>query len=538
MFIWRKTRPRHSKKPSLTSLLSGLVISVVLLTSSILLIGTYDSKKQSLTETTLLLNASNAERMSKTMDSLLQSISDSLKYNAGALSNMNAMLPAEVDNYLEHMCNSSNFFNSVVVIGANGKLQNIYPNGVGNIGEPVTSATMQEALALRKPYISAPYTTPTTKRLIVLMSHPIWDKDGTYLGILSGTMYLQENNVISKMFGNNKVDEFGSYYYIVDMKGHVLYHPDKQWIGQDVSGNKVVQRLIEGESGKLQVRNTKGKVQLTGYSSIPANGWGIVVVSPIDLVHDQLVGHIRNIFTISLIPFMILLMGVILIARRLARPFSYLADLVSKMGREPLELPESKPHWSREADLLTKAVFLAVANIQKQTDQLTYEAATDGMTGLLNRRSLEYTMSQWIAAELPFALILLDVDRFKLVNDTYGHGTGDEVLKHVANTISASLRPGDVCHRYGGEEFVILLSRTDLADAYSIAERIRRTLEESKAPIPAKVTVSAGVAHYPRNAADREILLEQADMALYRAKSNGRNRTMLAEGKAGDSSVQ
>ncbi|MNP09010.1 putative diguanylate cyclase YdaM [compost metagenome] len=194
-------------------------------------------------------------------------------------------------------------------------------------------------------------------------------------------------------------------------------------------------------------------------------------------------------------------------------------------------LPEAKPHWSREADLLTKAVFLAVADIQKQTDQLTQEAATDTLTGLKNRRSLEYTLSQWMASGVPFSLIVLDVDRFKFVNDTYGHVTGDEVLKHVAGVIVSSLRPDDVCHRFGGEEFVILLARTRPAEAFKAAERVRRALEQSKGPIPTQVTVSQGIAHYPQHASEQEELLEKADQALYLAKKNGRNKTIVAEDK-------
>lgn len=532
MFRWKKTGRHFIKKPSLTSLLSGLVISVVLLTSTILLTGTYDSKKKSLIETTLRLNLSSAERMSKTMDSLFQSISSSLRYNAAAFADLNNMKPEVIDDDLGHMYNSSNFFNSLIVVGANSVILNAYPAGVTKVGERVSSAAVQEALSLQKPSISAPYTTPNSKRLIVLVNQPIWGRDGSYLGMLSGSMYLQEKNVISEVFGNNKADDYGSYYYIVDASGHVLYHPDKERIGVDLSANKVVQRLKREESGMLHATNLYGVDMLAGYSAIPANGWGVVMVSPVEVIRHQLYGHFRTLITYSLIPFLILLAGVVLIARRLAQPFTQLADLVSQMGREPVKLPEAKRHLSREADLLTKAVFLAAGNIRKQTEQLTQEAATDALTGLLNRRSLEYTMNQWMEAYLPFSLIILDVDKFKLVNDTYGHGTGDEVLKHVAHVISSSLRPGDVCHRYGGEEFVILLAGTEPGDAYAIAERVRRALEESSPPIPGKVTVSAGIASYPLNAPDRETLLDKADAALYQAKSCGRNRTMVADGEA------
>lgn len=537
MFRWKKTGAHFSKKPSLTSLLSGLVISVVLLTSTILLTGTYDSKKKSLIETTLRLNLSSAERMSKTVDSLFVSISSSLRYNAAALADLRQMNPEEVNHDLEHMYNSSNFFNSLIVIDAKGVILNSYPVGVTKVGEPSSSSAVQEALSARKPGISAPYTTPNSKRLIVMVSQPIWDRDGSYLGMLCGSMYLQEKNVISEVFGNNQADEYGSYYYIVDASGHVLYHPKKERIGVDLSANKVVQRLKTEANGMLHATNLYGVDMLAGYSAIPANGWGVVMVSPVEVIRHQLYGHFRTLIAYSLLPFLALLAGVVLIARRLAQPFTQLADLVSKMGQEPLKLPEARRHLSREADVLTKAVFLAVGNIRKQTEQLTQEAATDALTGLLNRRALELTMSQWMEAYLPFSLIILDVDKFKLVNDTYGHGTGDEVLKHVARMIIASLRPGDVCYRFGGEEFVILLAGTEPGDAYSVAERVRRSLEDSSPPIPGKVTLSAGIAHYPRNAPNRETLLDKADAALYLAKSSGRNRTMVAEEEAVAGSV-
>lgn len=91
--------------------------------------------------------------------------------------------------------------------------------------------------------------TQTTNRLIVFMSQPIFSKNGIYRGILSGTFYLQENNILSMIFGDNNVDDSGSYYYIVDSSGHLLYHPDKQLIGEDVSNNKVVQKLMNGRVG-------------------------------------------------------------------------------------------------------------------------------------------------------------------------------------------------------------------------------------------------------------------------------------------------
>ncbi|MNW37419.1 Diguanylate cyclase DosC [compost metagenome] len=529
MFKLKGNGFRQSKKLSLTWLLTGLVTLVVLLTSSILLVGSYQSKKQSLTKTTLHLNYISADRMSKTMDSLFQSMRGSLKHGADKLSDFKAMTPKQVDEYLELMRNSSNFFNSIAVVESNRVIRNVAPASLGTAGRHITSKASMEALSLQKPYISSPYKTSNTKKLIVFLSQPIFSSNGSYLGILSGTLYLQQNNVLSEVFGYNNVDGSGSYYYIVDSEGRLLYHPDKNLIGNDVSSNKVVQKLMKGESGEQQVRNTRGVEMLAGFSSVSANGWGIVVVTPIGLIHNELMSYIRTIIGYSLLPFIILLMSIIVIARRFAWPFVQLANLVSKMGNEKIVMPEVKPHWSREADLLSRAVLLAVANIQKQTDQLTHEATTDALTGLMNRRSLENTISQWITSGLPFSLIMLDVDKFKFVNDTYGHLIGDEVLKHVAKVIETTLRPDEICYRYGGEEFVILLGGAGSEDAFDLAEQVRQALEQSKAPIPTKVTVSQGIANYPLHALEREGLIEKADQALYLAKSRGRNRTVVAE---------
>lgn len=238
--------------------------------------------------------------------------------------------------------------------------------------------------------------------------------------------------------------------------------------------------------------------------------------------------HMRKILAYTIIPFVILLIFVFLLAHQLAKPFVFLADLVNRIGKDNMKVPELKPHWNREADLLTQAVVMAWKDIQKQNDQLAQEAMTDLLTGLVNRRSLEISMNQWIAARMPFSLIVLDVDKFKFVNDTYGHLTGDEVLRQVAGIISANVRPGDVCCRFGGEEFVVLLPRTKAEDAYIVAERIRKTLEKSEVPLAMRVTSSQGIAHYPTHGVSLEELLGQADRALYAAKNRGRNRTIIA----------
>jgi diguanylate cyclase (GGDEF)-like protein len=134
------------------------------------------------------------------------------------------------------------------------------------------------------------------------------------------------------------------------------------------------------------------------------------------------------------------------------------------------------------------------------------------------------------------SLILTDIDHFKKVNDTYGHPTGDEVLRRVAAILKASARKIDICARYGGEEFAIVLESTDREGARQLAERIRhevsqQTFQSSKGPF--KATLSLGIATYADDGKDKVELIAKSDQCLYAAKHGGRNRTVCYADIAG-----
>lgn len=265
MSLPRGADARSKKKLSLTWLLIALVTLVFLLTTTILLIGSYESKKKSLMETTLNLNLSNAERMSKTVDSLFRSMRSSLLYSADQISKLETAQPGAIDRYLELMRNSSNYFNSIIVISADGVVLNNSPASLGIVGQPIVSPPVKEALRLKNSYLSAPYTTISTGRMLFFMSEPLYSEDKGYLGVLGGTVYLQDFNILNMIFGNNNIDDSGSYYYIVSSEGHVLFHPDKGRMNEDVSANKVVQKLMNGESGQMEAPNVKGQSMLVSF---------------------------------------------------------------------------------------------------------------------------------------------------------------------------------------------------------------------------------------------------------------------------------
>ncbi len=161
-----------------------------------------------------------------------------------------------------------------------------------------------------------------------------------------------------------------------------------------------------------------------------------------------------------------------------------------------------------------------------------FRAATDSLTGLPNRRALTDTVRRLLANAdregRPLALLSLDLDHFKQINDRFGHPIGDQVLASVGAALRANLRPHDFAGRYGGEEFLILLPDTSVDEALQIAGQIHHLVNQIIVPaIDLHVTVSIGIAVYPDHAKDVESLQRGADRALYDAKNNGRNRTSI-----------
>ena len=176
----------------------------------------------------------------------------------------------------------------------------------------------------------------------------------------------------------------------------------------------------------------------------------------------------------------------------------------------------------------------AQKNRELQKANVTIErlARTDALTGLANRRTLDEAFQREIArAERQaqsLSIVMADLDRFKSINDQYGHIAGDQVLAGAAAVFNRQLRPYDLAARYGGEEFVLLLPGTSTENAVAIAERIREEIEKTTiATCPRQITISLGVATWQRGEG-ADVLVARADAALYSAKTGGRNRVVVA----------
>jgi diguanylate cyclase (GGDEF)-like protein len=185
----------------------------------------------------------------------------------------------------------------------------------------------------------------------------------------------------------------------------------------------------------------------------------------------------------------------------------------------------------RVQDSVTQAAPV-LANL-RNLELAKIRAATDALTGLGNARTVKETLKRMVAQAgrtvSPMAVLLIDFDHFKRINDTHGHGKGDEVLAAVGDVLGSEVRASDFVGRYGGEEFVALLPDTDRYGGILLAEKLRQATSKISVPyLDWPITASFGVAAYPDDAVDAETLLRTADRALYTAKENGRNRVESA----------
>lgn len=434
--------------------------------------------------------------------------------------------PEELTNILNQLLISSKNFNSLSVIGNDGVAIATSPN-VGITGNKIDSPGVVEALRLKENFISKPYKA-VTGRLLILVSTPLFDESHTYLGMLNGTIYLQEENFIHNILAEH-FSEDGSYVFVVDEEGTLIYHPDKKRIGEDVSKNKVIEQLLNGQSGSKEIYNTQNAHFLAGYSYISESQWGIVSQTPFEISLKPLSGIMTKMFFYTL-PFVILFYVLAyLLSEKLAAPLRKLA--ISTMNTNEKDISVENLNistWFFEAKQLTDTIENYRKLQEEEVANFKLQSFTDPLTGLKNRRYSELVFSDLLEQKCSFSIINIDIDHFKKVNDVYGHQVGDETLQFLAHKLMSGVSEQDVCVRLGGEEFVIILPNCLIDDAYLLAEKLRKEIETNILPLNRKITISAGVGEYKANKETVSELLNRVDEALYVAKSEGRNRTVIS----------
>jgi diguanylate cyclase (GGDEF)-like protein len=298
-----------------------------------------------------------------------------------------------------------------------------------------------------------------------------------------------------------------------------------------------LRRLEQANGAAVAYDAPDGVAVLGAMAEVPRTDWKVVAEIPASTAYAD-IRRLRN-TTVLLVLVLLLVVGslahglgllIVLPLERLSRAANRVAG-----GDLDVDVPAS---GGGEVSQLAGVFNDMVRRLREGRAELERLSVTDELTGLVNRRRLTTELQREVQRSdrhgRTFAVLMLDVDRFKHFNDTYGHPAGDAVLKRVARILGDNARDVDTAARYGGEEFLVILPETAADGAALVAERIRGSMEGDRftpdgGSAEVSVTVSIGYAVFPEHARTPETMIEAADQALYRSKEGGRNRVTAAE---------
>ncbi|MWC30926.1 diguanylate cyclase [Paenibacillus sp. MMS18-CY102] len=215
--------------------------------------------------------------------------------------------------------------------------------------------------------------------------------------------------------------------------------------------------------------------------------------------------------------------------KAITRPIIRTSILLKEMAEGDLSRSMGLKIKQEQVSLAIQEVSQLYTHIVEVHQSFQTQAWHDGLTGLFNRRTFDNVIQEWIDRRQPFSLLLLDIDNFKSINDTYGHLAGDEVLKKLARFMQAAAREEDICFRYGGEEFGILMQCETADELYALAEQLREGAHKLHGPDLPPITVSIGISSLQEQDEDPSSVIERADTALYESKAGGKDRTTMAQ---------
>jgi len=510
---------------NLGTLILALALLSALLALGNTLVASYRVQREQLIGNTLEANRVYANKLADTTQNFVLMAQQQLAYSATVLGRQ-GMDDAHAQDEASRLQMATHSFNSVLVVNSAGTVLATSPQTLHLKGDTLQTTGNTLALQRRQPLVTEPFMS-ATGNLIVALSHPVYDQRGQYRGYVAGSIYLRQRSILQSLLGTHYYRD-GSYLYVVDRTGTLLYHANADRVGQQATRNAVLEAVVQGQRGAAQVRNYQGVSMLAGYAPVPATGWGIVAQRPTDATLSQL-SELMTAVIWRAIPLAVLsLLATWWFARRISRPLWQLARNVQEGDTgQTIQDVGGISAWYFEVAQLKQAVLSSFNLLQERIGHLNRDTRTDPLTGLLNRRGLQHALEQWRAQRQAFAILALDIDRFKSINDGHGHETGDRVIAHIAQLMRENSRDADVLCRAGGEEFLLLIPGSSPQEALAIAERLREQIAGAVFEPVGHITVSLGISHYPSFDTDPEQALRLADKALYMAKEQGRNRSVV-----------
>lgn len=504
-----------------------ILISTILSVSGLFVVSIFILNyviKQQLIQNSLSINEKYAEKIATSANQHFSDMIQELDYSARLLEKnfYNTQVRKEE---VQRLKNQSNNFNSVLLVGQNKHILAYAPNTLKlNFNHAYSTSGIDGSIEKKKTYISSPYWS-ISNNLIVMMSQPIYDKTHQYLGLISGTIYLQEQNLINTML-NTQYDYKKSYMYVIDQHNRIIFHPDKKRIGEKIINNTGLDYINKNIKGSIRLKNSLGIDNLAGFAHIPSVNWIVVSQQPTDDLLAQANTLISKVSIGIFIFYFFIFLLIWYISSFISSPLNRLARMASMLNHADIEnkIKEVDP-WYFEVLKFRTSLLMSSETFSHRIAELKHRVNTDPLTGLYNRRGMQLFLNELLETRTEFAVLAIDIDFFKKINDQYGHDQGDVVLKTLAQIMQTNFRDHDICCRSGGEEFLVLMTTADPSVAYKAAERLRTTMQQTNINGMGEITISIGIAFWFKDAEDISEVLKLADNKLYEAKHAGRNCT-------------
>jgi len=385
-------------------------------------------------------------------------------------------------------------------------------------------------------------------RKALIIAETVKGSDGGMLGILAAKVNLDAIRAILKRQSQGGIDQV----YLLDSTGRLLVSStaiDAGLLRFSTIGSKGASK------SKIQVGNPTEYINYQDRAvigtAVPVSFKDWIMVAEMDKKSAYAEIVLLRRITVLIVSALMLCIGIpaYIFGHRLVRPVRRLSEEAARVASGDLDVDIPVSGLS-EVSYLTQVFNHMVYSLRRNREKLSSAnlalretneelhqiSITDGLTGLFNRNHImellgrEKSHAQLTHGRL--SVLMIDIDYFKKINDTYGHPVGDTVMVRLAETLTASVRECDFVGRYGGEEFIVILPDSTVDNALITAERIRKNvgnLQFIEDRESFSVTVSVGVAGFPDNGERTESILTQADNALYQAKDEGRNRVVMAE---------
>jgi diguanylate cyclase (GGDEF)-like protein len=448
---------------------------------------------------------------------------------------------SQLENYLKSVRRKFADYEELLVVDPGGRVVATTAETPGALDLPKEWERLARA---DKPVVGQAHRDPDLGKDILVIGEPIRSVHDEFVGLFVAKLNFRGIAEVLRRYAADTPCALN----LVDREGRALVAAGNGAAPRAGIEPAVAKKLFSKASAFLEYRDVDGRATVGGLEPLEQIEGAVLAQLDRSAAYAQ-IGRLRDI-TLALTGILLLVIGLAasLLGLTIVRPLSRLARGSAKVagGDLTIALPVLGKGEVASLTTLFNNMVLRLAHTREELDaknealreknaELQKISTTDSLTGLHNRHALMRTLAREVERsgrhDHLFAVLMIDVDHFKQLNDSHGHLAGDQVLRGIAKLLEHSTRSCDCAARYGGDEFVVVLPETDMGTSIQVAERIRDRAGAVRPTItddPWEVSLSIGVSMYPEHALEPDALLRRADAALYEAKRAGRNRIAVA----------